>query len=242
MTNKLSYNVFAQYYDAVMGSRKNDIARVKSLVKHRAPKAKTLLELGCGTGAVLEGFTNKYSATGVDLSKSMLRIARQRLPTVTFKQADMSRYKSKEMVDVVLCLFDTINHLRSFSDWSRLFKNVGSILTTKGIFIFDINTIDRLESLSTWGPMATYFSKDDFVVMRVTKTKRKRFSWDIRIFEQSRPGRYSSHREIIEEISFPIEEICLELNRWFSRVELFNPEGKPVGRDAQGRVFFVCHR
>ena len=238
MKTQQSYAIFARYYDAVMGNRKADIARVKSWITHRAPKAKTLVELGCGTGAVLKGFSKRYLVTGVDLSKAMLSVAQQRLPTATLKRADMSRYRSVAKVDIVLCLFDTINHLVSFKDWSRLFENVASMLSPKGIFIFDINTIERLESLSTWGPMASYFSKDDFVLMRVNKTKKNRFSWDIRIFEQSRPSRYTSHREIIEEASFPIDRIVSELTRRFSRVELLNANGK----DAHGRVFFICHR
>jgi cyclopropane fatty-acyl-phospholipid synthase-like methyltransferase len=242
MTTKQSYSIFAKYYDAVMGSRKSDVARVKRWLNHRAPRAKTLVELGCGTGALLEGFAKRYSVTGVDQSTAMLRVAKQRLPRAALTKADMSRYRSKATVDVVLCLFDTINHLLSFREWARLFKNVSCMLSANGVFIFDINTISRLDSLSACGTMTTCLSKNDFALIRVTKTKRKRFSWEIRVFQQTRPGRYSSHREIIEEASFPVERISSELGRWFSHVELLNAEGKRVGTDAHGRVFFVCQR
>jgi SAM-dependent methyltransferase len=240
MPSKKSYQVFARYYDAVMGDRKRDIARVKLWIRERVPHAKRLVELGCGTGAVLQGFAGRYAVTGVDLSGEMLRVAKKRLPHATLRKGDMSRYRSSEKVDVVLCLFDTINHLVSFRDWTRLFANVGSMLASDGVFIFDINTIERLQALSTFGPMVSYFSDEDFVLMRVSKGSANRFSWDVRIFERSRPTRYRSHREVIQEASFPIDRITSSLTRWFSRIELFNAEGEPVSANAQGRVFFVC--
>jgi SAM-dependent methyltransferase len=223
-----------------MGDRKREIDRVKLWIKDRAPRAKNLVELGCGTGAVLQGFAKGYSVTGVDLSGAMLRVAKQRLPNATLRKGDMSRYRSNEKTDLVLCLFDTINHLISFRDWTRLFANVRSMLASDGVFIFDINTIERLQELSTFGPMASYFSDADFVLMRVSKVRANRFSWDVRIFKRSRPNRYTSHREVIYETSFPIDRIVSHLRRWFSSIELFNSEGASVTSDAKGRVFFVC--
>ncbi len=49
-----SYEVFAPFYDAVMGDRAEHADYLRSLIEKHHPKAKTLLELAFGTGSVLK--------------------------------------------------------------------------------------------------------------------------------------------------------------------------------------------
>ena len=76
----MSYERWAPFYDATRGDQAAPVAYVQSLIEKHHPSAKTLLELGCGTGAVLERLQARYRVTGVDLSPQMLRVARRKLP------------------------------------------------------------------------------------------------------------------------------------------------------------------
>ncbi len=43
------------------------------------------------------------------------------------------------------CVFDSINHVRRFSDWKKVFSRVHEHLLPGGCFLFDINTERKLE-------------------------------------------------------------------------------------------------
>jgi hypothetical protein len=47
-----NYDKFYKHYDAVMGDPKQKAAFLQSLIDKWNPKATTLMELACGTGAV----------------------------------------------------------------------------------------------------------------------------------------------------------------------------------------------
>ena len=58
-----NYDIFAQYYDTIIGSRSDECARLQELIDIHCPGAKTILELACGTGAILEYFADRYEVS-----------------------------------------------------------------------------------------------------------------------------------------------------------------------------------
>ena len=73
-----AYADFARFYDQVMGDRSPVIERVRGYLRRYLPDAATLLELGCGTGAVLAGLADGLRVTGIDRSPEMLAAAEAR--------------------------------------------------------------------------------------------------------------------------------------------------------------------
>lgn len=75
------YTKMSNYYDVIMTSGYYDYAKiVDGLLSHQPPR--TVLEIGCGTGLILEELANRrpdISITGFDLTEAMLDIARERL-------------------------------------------------------------------------------------------------------------------------------------------------------------------
>ena len=49
-----NYDVIGKFYDAVMGDRAKATKRLQGFIRKASPKAKRVLELGCGTGSVLK--------------------------------------------------------------------------------------------------------------------------------------------------------------------------------------------
>ncbi len=143
-----SYQTLGLFYDEVVGERKEIEEQLRGLLKRHAQGAKTLLEIACGTGANFEMLQKKYEVTGLDLSEIMLSQAAQKYPELPLYRDDMRTFSLGTHFDVVLCIFDSINHLDSLTDWKKTFRSVRQHLKTDGLFIFDVNTPYRLEKLS----------------------------------------------------------------------------------------------
>jgi SAM-dependent methyltransferase len=113
--------------------------------------AKTVLDLGCGTGRhdlLLAG--KGYSITGVDMSEEMLAVANSQLSSViqqgslgshpsslNFFQGDIRTVRLDRTFDVVISLFHVISYQTTNKDLADAFATAGAHLAPGGIFIFD---------------------------------------------------------------------------------------------------------
>ena len=71
---------YAQYYDLLYSAKdyKGEVQYIDALIKKYTGTAKSILDLGCGTGKhdfILA--ERNYRVSGVDLSEAMISIAKQ---------------------------------------------------------------------------------------------------------------------------------------------------------------------
>ncbi len=232
------YDTFARFYDAVNGEPEERVAQILSFVSEFCPQARTVLELGCGTGAVLAGLGSGFKLTGVDLSSEMLTYARRRCPDARFIEADITTLSLDERFDVVICVYDTLNHLTSFEDWVSVFATVAHHLRTGGLFIFDLNTLGRLRDLSDSAPWVFDFD-DNTLVMDVDFSDEPLARWNIRIFERQRDLTYQLHHETILELAVPLRHVRDALGENFTLIAETDTEGS-LPTDASARALFVA--
>jgi SAM-dependent methyltransferase len=105
----------ARIYDAIYASIRDypkEAAELDGLIQERRPGARTLLDVACGTGAHLEHLPG-YELEGLDLDPEMLAVARERLPAVTFHQADMADFDLGKRFDAVVCMFSSIGYVKT---------------------------------------------------------------------------------------------------------------------------------
>jgi SAM-dependent methyltransferase len=233
-----SYSKFFRFYDRVMDDRSDAADYIRDLIEHYHPRAKTLLEIACGTGGLLGRFSETYEVTGLDRSRPMLAIARKRLPHISLIRQDMSNFRIHRRFDVVVCAFDSINHLHRFSDWKKTFRCVAAHLNAGGVFVFDVNTIGKLQRLVIGPPWVKQFGRD-LVVIKVNGGRPGVFAWDVKIFEHQKRDDYKLVGETIEETAYPMQRILTSLRGYFRQVKAFDPEGARVS-DRSERLYFVC--
>jgi SAM-dependent methyltransferase len=234
------YAAFAAFYDRIVGDRTQEVDRIRSYLSKHSPQARSLLELGCGTGAILAGLADELAVTGVDRSPEMLAFAAARVPTAHLVQADMTAFHLQSRFDVVICMFDTLNHLLSYSAWHELFDRAYEHLEDGGLFIFDVNTAGRLHRLSGGPPYVDEF--DGNVVIMTVRSARDGLSlWETRIFEHLIGREYRLHHERIHELGVPLTQIRATLEGRFELLEQDGLYGDAPTEDAD-RVFFACRR
>jgi SAM-dependent methyltransferase len=119
---------------------------VDALIQQYLPGARSVLDLGCGTGRHAIKFMEKgYTVLGVDRSLEMIAKARghreQLLPHIrerlTFEQADIRDLRLGRQFDAVVALFHVISYQISNDDLIAAFATAKTHLRTNGVFIFD---------------------------------------------------------------------------------------------------------
>lgn len=209
------------------------------LTKHGVNKG-DLLEIACGTGSNLELLKNKYNVSGLDLSKGMLEVARKKLPDASFYLQDMSNFEIPASFDVIICIYDSVNHLVSFDQWKGMFKCVSRHLREDGIFIFDINTLHKLRTSAMMPPYVTEF-EENYLVMKVLEGENNIFDWDVTIFENQGNNIFKRHREMIQETSFEINDVLAVLEEDYMVCDYFGPHHSSITEETK-RIFFVCRK
>jgi SAM-dependent methyltransferase len=234
------YAAFARFYDRIMGDRTEEIDRILSYVGKHRPDATSLLELGCGTGAMLTGLTARLEVTGLDRSPEMLAIAADSVPAARLVRADMTAFRLDARFDVVICVFDTLNHLPAFEAWLALFDRAYEHLADGGLFIFDVNTTGRLRGLD--GAPAYLDEFDGNLVLMTVRDGGDHLSlWETRIFEPLHDDIYRLHHERIRELGVPLRKIRSALDGRFELLEQESLDGSAVS-DESDRVFFAFRR
>jgi SAM-dependent methyltransferase len=232
-----SYEKFARFYDAVNGEPRERILQLLDFVARYRPQAESVLELGCGTGAILAGFGSALALTGVDLSDEMLEYARRRCPTARFIEGDITSFSLGERFDVIICVFDTLNHVTTFEAWLSTFERVREHLNEGGLFIFDVNTLGRLRQLSEMAPWVHDFDGHT-LIMEVEFDDEPMSTWDIRVFEQRDTRHYVLHHERIAELGVALSEIREALEPRFTLLEETDTQGR-APTDESARALFV---
>ena len=236
-----AYADFAKFYDQIMGDRSALIERVRGYVRSYLPDAGSLLELGCGTGAVLAGLADGLQATGIDLSPEMLAAAKAHITGANLVQADITEFSLGTRFDVVICVFDTLNHLPAFGAWQAMFGRVDAHLAEGGLFVFDVNTVGRLRRLAA-APIYVEDFGPHTLIMDETAAEGGVYPWDVRIFERVEGDQFRLHHERIGELGVPLARIHQALKPRFELLEATDTSGRPVNDESDRAYFVYRHR
>jgi SAM-dependent methyltransferase len=209
-------------------------------IKRYGPTASSLLELGCGTGAVLCGLSAVGSLAGMDISPNMLDIARARLPGAQFIHGDISSFDLGRRFDVIICTYDVLNHLAEFDRWISCFACTYKHLTEGGLFIFDINTVGQLNRVACERPQVYEFDGNT-VIINVSAEERHFYEWDVRVFEHVADSQYRLYRSQIRELAVEIRQILETMSSDFELLDLADAAGGTPDDESE-RAFFVYRR
>jgi SAM-dependent methyltransferase len=234
------YDLFARFYDAAMDDPRPRGARVLASIDRYLPQAASVLELGCGTGSILAQLTGFPVLTGMDRSPEMLAVASAKVPAARLLLGDIGDFWLGERFDVVVCVFDTLNHLLTFDAWRSMFDSVYDHLVEDGLFIFDVNTVGELRRLGEEPPWVYEFD-EHVLIMDVALAEDGLSEWDIRIFEHLGGSHYQLHHEQIGELGVSLRRITAALEAKFTLLEANSDSGE-AATDSSVKAYFTFRR
>jgi len=233
------YDLFAAYYDAVNEEPEERIALLLSLLERHHPRAASVLELGCGTGAVLAGMGSGLDLVGVDRSAAMLDVATRRLPKARFHRGDMTTIDLGRTFDVVLCVCDTINHVTTSAGWRTVFERAANHLSPDGLFIVDFTTRSHFLDLAASTPWAHDVGPHTLVMS--VDFNDPLATWHLRLFEALDDGLFRSREGHIDELSLATADVLSMAEEFFEVIETSDTDGG-VATDDSPRGVIVGRR
>lgn len=124
-----------------------------------ADKGSSVLDLGCGNGALTKTLQEKgYSVKGLDASKELLDVARKNYPSIEFVLGDATDFTLTESVDIVFsnAVFHWINRERQ----QDMLKCVHNALKKNGQFVFEFGGYGNTQRIH--GALAAVFSEHGY--------------------------------------------------------------------------------
>ena len=139
---------------------------------------KTVLDLACGTGSLTFELARRgYEMIGVDLSPEMLSEAMEKdmggvdIPPMFLCQS-MDKLDLYGTIDACVCCLDSANYVTDKRKLQKAFQRVHLFMMPGGVFIFDVNTVEKLEGLD--GQVFLDETEDTYCVWRAEYNKRSK--------------------------------------------------------------------
>ncbi len=156
----------ASFMDVIAGKREKYIKRnsyyykdIVKFLKYNIPEGKRVLELGCGTGYVLNQL-KPSAGVGIDVSARMVEEGRKRYENLVFHEMDAENIQLEDTFDYVV-ISDTLGY---FEDIQRVIKEMKKVITPETRIIITYHNF-------LWQPL--------FKMMEVMKLKmpQMRLNW-----------------------------------------------------------------
>jgi len=211
---------------------------------------KSVLDLCCGAGHLALHFLEQgYQVFGLDLSEHMLHYARENARQyleagqAKFRQADASDFTLNERFGLVVCTYDSLNHLADDQALTNCLRCVYAV--SDGYFIFDLNTRNGLKR---WNNIQVDESSADAVIItRGMYDGLSNRAWmKITGFVEVSEGRFKRFEETVYNTVFNLESVKATLlkvgwkNVHFAQIkDLSMPLADP---EKEGRVFIVASK
>ena len=208
----------------------------------------TVLDLACGTGSLtLELARRGYEMIGADQSPDMLAQAAAKdfsgcAAAPIFLCQPMEALDLYGTIDACVCCLDSVNYVTDPKKLQRAFERVHLFLMPGGLFLFDVNTPEKLQGLD--GQVFLDETGDAYCVWRTEYSPRSRIcSYFMDIFQQEEGDLWRRGEELHRERAYTVPELTGFLEQaGFSNIKTYGNLKQRPPKPGEDRIFFTARR
>lgn len=233
LTYDVDYSAWADYIE-------------KHFAKAPLP-GRTVLDLACGTGSLTRELALRgYEMIGADQSPEMLAEAAEKNRGATpiepiFLCQSMEKLDLYGTIDACVCCLDSVNYVTDPKKLARAFQRVHLFLMPGGLFLFDINTPEKLAGLD--GQVFLDETEDAYCVWRAEFSRRIcTYFMDIFRLDPS-TGQWDRGEELHRERAYTVEELTTLLEvAGFVDVQTWGERKLRPPKPGEQRIFFTARK
>ena len=140
-----TFQDYAYYYNAFYKDKDyaKEARQIDEILKKYGKNIHSVINYGCGTGKHdIELSRIGYSCTGIDLSETMIEVAKQNSKNeekkIDFSVADIRKFEPEKKYDAVISLFHVMSYQNSNEDIRATFQSARKALERDKLFWFDL--------------------------------------------------------------------------------------------------------
>ena len=208
---------------------------------------RTVLDLACGTGSLTRELALRgYEMIGADQSPEMLAEAAEKNRGAApiepiFLCQSMEKLDLYGTIDACVCCLDSVNYITDPKKLARAFQRVHLFLMPGGLFLFDINTPEKLAGLD--GQVFLDETEDAYCVWRAEFSRRIcTYFMDIFRLDPS-TGQWDRGEELHRERAYTVEELTTLLEvAGFVDVQTWGERKLRPPKPGEQRIFFTARK
>ena len=232
LTNDVDYEATVEFYTQIL--------------QREGLHPRTVVDLACGTGSVTEILARKgYAVTGVDMSEEMLTEAMAKVMDMEqpprFVCQRLQELYLPRAVDMAVCALDSLDYVTDPADCAEAIHRVYKALNPGGIFIFDVNTPEKLKAMD--GQVFLDEDDDVYCVWRGEFDEATNIcSYGMDLFQREGEVWYRSFEEH-REYAYSGEQLVGYLkDAGFTHIEVYADRAFEAPRPGEQRIYIKARK
>ncbi len=216
--------------------------------RRRSLPGRTVLDLACGTGSLTWDLAARgYEMIGVDRSPEMLAQAagkrREAETPPLFLCQPMEKLDLYGTVDACVCCLDSVNYVTDPGKLRRAFGRVRLFLAPGGLFLFDVNSPEKLEGLD--GQVFLDETEESYCVWRPEYSRRSKIcTYYMDLFRRDpASGLWQREEEVHRERAYAVPELTALLREaGFREIKVYGDRKLRPPVPGEERLFFAAYK
>ena len=232
LTNDVDYVATVEFYNAIL--------------RREGVHPRTAVDLACGTGSVSVLLAARgIRVTGVDMSEDMLTAAVEKTMDMEnpplFVCQKLQELRLPRGVDLAVCALDSLDYITDPDDCRKAIARVYKALNPGGIFIFDVNTPEKLRAID--GQVFLDEDDDVYCVWRGEFDEETNIcSYGMDLFQRHGDVWHRSFEEH-REYAYSREQLTQYLKAaGFTHIEVYADRIFEEPREGEQRIYFKARK
>lgn len=232
LTNDVDYEAVVDFYMQIL-QREN-------------LQPRTAVDLACGTGSVAILLAERgMQVIAVDISEDMLTVAAEKSVQLDNPPRwicqPLQQLQLPRGVDLAVCALDSLDYITDSADCAQAIKRIYKALNPGGIFIFDVNTPEKLRAMD--GQVFLDEDDDVYCVWRGEFDESTNIcSYGMDLFQREGQCWYRSFEEH-QEYAYSQEQLTGFLkDAGFTHIEVYADRLFETPRPGEQRIYFKARK